>query len=113
MPGNIGPIGVSTGKVLKRRCATHELRRKMTSQLRRRHCAGVMRLRILTVSPVLHMAVLSNQPSFERQGTSRGSHVSGRSERHVGIGVFKRGHVSGNRLLSVITATPGFATGVW
>src|SRR5213595_1630694 len=111
MHGYIGPIGVSMSKVLKRRCATHELRRKKTSQPKRRHCTGVMRLRILTVSPVLHMAVLSNQLSSARQGASRGSRVSGRSERQVGKSVFKCRHVRGNRLLSVITAMPGFATG--
>src|SRR5882757_8502282 len=57
-----------------------------------------------TVSPLLHIAVFNSQLASEDHGASRGSRVSGKSVRQVGIRVESWSQTRGKRLLSEITA---------
>src|SRR5947207_15962774 len=105
-------MGVDTGTDWKRRCATQLPGNNCTATRVRSHSPGRINSRMLTVSPVLHSAVLSNQPSSPDHGTSRGSRVSGSKVLHVGSAMERHSHTRGNRLLSEMTASAGLATGV-
>src|SRR5437667_6172840 len=106
------PNGVVSATELKRRCATQLSGERSTCNRVFSQSTGCINSRILTVSPVLHNAVLSNQPSSLDHGASRGSRVSGSKARQVANCVESFSHTSGNRLLSEMTAGGGFATRV-
>src|SRR6267378_1705513 len=108
-----GPAGVDIGTDSKRLCATHLAG---DSKTLRRVCSqsfGCINSPILTVSPLLHIAVFTNQPSSLDHAASRGSRVSGSKARQVGSSPEISSHVSGKRLLSLITDNAGLATGVF
>ncbi len=107
-----GPTGVDTGTDSKRRCATQWFGDSCTASRVRSHSPGRMNSRTQTVSPVLHMAVFTSQPSSRDQGVSRGLRVSGSKARQAGRAVESFSHTSGKRLLSDTTASAGLATRV-
>src|SRR5438552_3671747 len=96
MQGCIGPIGVITATDWNLRCATQFFGHQRTSRDTARHALSFNADRILTLSPVLQSADLSNQPSSVRQGASRGSRVSGNNRRHVGNWVSNSSQTRGN-----------------
>src|SRR6266850_3083691 len=80
---------------------------------KRSHALCDIKSLLHTVSPLLHIAVFNSQVSSEDHGASRGSRVSGKRVRQVGIRVESWSQTRGKRLLSEITASGGFATGVF
>src|SRR5260221_8587230 len=108
----LGPTGVDTGTLSKRRCATQLPGDIVTARRVRSQSAGCIHSRELIVSPVLHMALFSSQPSSLHQGAFRGSRVSGSNARHADNEVESFSQTSGKRLLSEITESAGLATRV-
>jgi hypothetical protein len=68
---------------------------------------------MLTVSPVLHIAVFTSQPSSRDQFACLGSRVSGSNASQAGRSAESLSQTSGKRLLSLMVAKAGFATGVF
>ena len=66
------------------RCTTQLPGDSRTANRVRSHCRGGINSRMLTVSPVLHIAVFTSHPSSRDQGAFRGSRVSGNNARQVG-----------------------------
>src|SRR3954462_4014696 len=96
----------------KRRCAIQSPGESCAASRVFSHSAERINSRILTVSPVLHIAFFRSQPSSRDHGAFLGSRVSGSKARQIGSGTESFSHASGKRLLSEITASAGFATGV-
>src|SRR6267142_5980070 len=106
------PTGVDSGTDSKRRCAIQRPGLNRTPISVRNHSSGRIHSRTLTVSPVLHIAAFSSQPSSRDHGAFRGSRLSGSKAHHVGNVMESFSQTSGKRLLSEMTASAGLATRV-